>query len=785
MIVLSDKTPFASGGHKLVYRHPDFADRCLKVMSPEAVIKEQRADHDPLEEEWRGAEAVCAFGNSTVSRHMPAYYGFVATDIGRALCTEIICDSDGGISPTLEKVILREGYRDSVDSAVDEFLDCFRSNFFSYDDLGLGNLLVKTLANGHQRIYYAEYAHERDRNNLFSFFRMVKRKKKAINKMRRDIESLLAGRHCLSPMSARTHDSPSGRGGHARSGRLILSLSHNAHDAAAVVADGYDILAAVQTERITRKKSDSQKFHSPTIRAAVRAAGADMADIGAVLTADVKLPYFYFRLPLLTKLRYDALLQMGRKKRIRPLLKNLGKFNQEKCLQDAGLPPQMPLFFYNHHYAHALSALFFTDWEKALLYTADGGGDTAFYSCYDFDGECPHELDGDRDAPNIPMPPNSIGLVYGAMTHALGYKINRHEGKLTGLAAFGKPEAYDEMAKWFSVRDDGRIVGHFKHPMLPELIQRTQKIAAKISPENAAASVQKLLEDVILKSIGAYLQKTGATNIGLAGGVFANVTLNRKIAELPEVREVFIFPAMTDDGIAVGGLYQFLLERDGMPVWKSMRRRLNTVYWGDNFDDSVAGVFSEGATMLSGDSADVAARLLSQNKIVALFCGRMEFGPRALGARSILASAADKQINDTLNERLARTEFMPFAPAVLAEDAADVFEVSDSNRYAMRFMTITCKVRDKWRDKIPAVVHIDGTARPQIVYAEDNTLYADILRRYKQITGLPVLVNTSFNAHEEPIIRTAEECLRALQAGRVDYVAAKSGVYESKTGEKK
>ena len=194
MIVLSDKTPFASGGHKLVYRHPDFADRCLKVMSPEAVIKEQRADHDPLEEEWRGAEAVCAFGNSTVSRHMPAYYGFVATDIGRALCTEIICDSDGEISPTLEKVILREGYRDSVDSAVDEFLECFRSNFFSYDDLGLGNLLVKTLANGHQRIYYAEYAHERDRKNLFSLFRMMKRKKKAIKKMRAEIFSLLSRR---------------------------------------------------------------------------------------------------------------------------------------------------------------------------------------------------------------------------------------------------------------------------------------------------------------------------------------------------------------------------------------------------------------------------------------------------------------------------------------------------------------------------------------------------------------------------------------------------------------
>ena len=146
MIVLSKKMQIASGGHKLVYRHPDYADRCLKVMAPGAVVKEQRADHDPLEEEWRGAEAVADYGNPKISQHMPAYYGFFFTNKGRALCAELICDSDGGVSPTLKKVILEEGYCDSVVSAVEEFLDCVRSNFFSYDDLGLDNLLVKTFS---------------------------------------------------------------------------------------------------------------------------------------------------------------------------------------------------------------------------------------------------------------------------------------------------------------------------------------------------------------------------------------------------------------------------------------------------------------------------------------------------------------------------------------------------------------------------------------------------------------------------------------------------------------
>ena len=575
---------------------------------------------------------------------------------------------------------------------------------------------------------------------------------------------------------------------------LILSLTHGGHDSSAVVAEDYDILAAVQTERITRKKggaisnisSGDPDIHLPTIDAALQAAGAKMSDIGAVLISDFPTPYTYFRFGAWRMLRYDAHRLLSGKVRRRGIRSRPDVFRWEKMLGYLGAPLRAETFLYNHHFAHALSALFFTDWEKALLYTADGGGDSTNYSCYDFDGSRLRELDGDRDAPKNPNPPNSIGLAYGAMTLALGYKINRHEGKLTGLAAFGEPEVYDELAKLFWVGEDGRVQSAFEpvsSSLKRQFIPRMQTIAAKTTPANAAASIQKLLEDIVLKSIGIYLQKTGAENIGLAGGVFANVALNRKIAELPQVREMFVFPAMTDDGIAVGGLHQYLLERDGMSVWKSRRRRLNTVYWGDGFDDSVADAFArEGVNLLNGDSADVAARLLSQNKIVALFCGRMEFGPRALGARSILASAADKQINDTLNQRLARTEFMPFAPVVLAEDAADVFEVSDSNRYAMRFMTITCKVRDKWRDKIPAVVHIDGTARPQIVYAEDNPLYADILRRYKQITGLPVLVNTSFNAHEEPIVRTPEDALRALQAGRVDCVAAKNGVYEMKHG---
>ncbi len=157
----------------------------------------------------------------------------------------------------------------------------------------------------------------------------------------------------------------------------------------------------------------------------------------------------------------------------------------------------------------------------------------------------------------------------------------------------------------------------------------------------------------------------------------------------------------------------------------------------------------------------------------------MEYGPRALGARSILASPADAAINDTLNQRLGRSEFMPFAPVVGAERAAEVFEIDGVNAYAMRFMTITCAVREGWAARIPAVVHVDGTARPQVIGREANPLYYDILAAFTGRTGLPVLVNTSFNVHEEPIINTPGECAQTLAEGRIDYVATARGVYRA------
>jgi carbamoyltransferase len=170
------------------------------------------------------------------------------------------------------------------------------------------------------------------------------------------------------------------------------------------------------------------------------------------------------------------------------------------------------------------------------------------------------------------------------------------------------------------------------------------------------------------------------------------------------------------------------------------------------------------------NAAAAAANLLKQHYIGALFAERMEMGPRALGARSILANPSDRGINDSINKRLGRTEFMPFAPYVLDEDAERIFDIPPHSLYPSRFMTITVNVKEEHRSTIPAVVHIDGTARPQIVHREDNPIYYDILKEFKKATGIPCLVNTSFNAHEEPIINTPAEAVNALMRDRVDFL---------------
>ena len=568
---------------------------------------------------------------------------------------------------------------------------------------------------------------------------------------------------------------------------IILAFHAGYHDASAVLFEDYELRAAVSLERLTRRKGDGGgRVPEPCVDEVLAIAGLGRGDVDEVATSRSALPLRYFRhLRGVRRIEQRVRLAAGREKPkdVAIELRRAGTadagsiFDSRRFLDDLGFTRARGLHFYNHHRAHALPTLFYTDWDEALLYTADGGGDNVNWSHRLFRGGALTDLFGDDRWLLGPTRIDSLGLLYGHCTQALGFRMNRHEGKLTGLAALGTPTLFEEMARHFRVDDEGRVESDFAD--VPTMRRFAHAIALGVPPADVAASVQAVLEHFVLDSVRRLVGRHGVRRLGLSGGVFANVRLNRRLAEELGLDEIFVFPAMSDEGLPVGGALDLLLERDGIARWLASRRRLRDVYLGRDHGaaiDETLGA-TPGVVRVSDAPVEDAARRVAGGEIGAIYAGRMEFGPRALGARSILASPVDPRINADLNRRLARTDFMPFAPVVLEEDAARVFELGGPSAYAARFMTVTCGVRPEWRDRIPAVVHVDGSARPQVVDRATHRLYADVVAAHRALTGLPVLINTSFNVHEEPIVNRPAECARALLDRRIDFVVTERGVW--------
>ena len=566
--------------------------------------------------------------------------------------------------------------------------------------------------------------------------------------------------------------------------QLIVGLHAGYHDSSAVVFEDYTLKAAVQLERLTRIKGDASKFPYDCIEEVLSVVGAKHSDVGAVAISRMYFPNEVFKHPWWWRVYRSYI----RRKTARGLATEIRTscalspeevIDSRKALQFVRLPEARAIHFYDHHEAHALPALFYTDWDSALLVTADGAGDNVSYSHRHFKDGKLRTIYGGEDTWHRRLPPGGMAHLYQAVTGALGFRENRHEGKITGLAAFGSPALYDEIVSHFWVTDEGLIRSKF--PRTATLFNYIRQIAPRVKREDAAASVQKVVEDLMLTSVRRLLERYPARKLGLAGGLFANVRLNQLLAEKLPIDEIFVFPPMGDEGLPVGGVLAYLLRRDGMVQWLKERRRLESVYLGRDYDSEIDGTLraTPGVRQTQAASpAEDAARRIAVGKIGAIYTGRMEYGPRALGARSILASPQNRETHEMLNKRLDRTEFMPFAPVVAAEHAAEIFDISNVNSYACRFMTIACKVREPWRARIPAVVHVDGTARPQVVTRDLNPLYYDILAAYGRLTGVPVLVNTSFNVHEEPIVNAPAECVQALIDGRIDFLVTRQAVYE-------
>jgi carbamoyltransferase len=568
---------------------------------------------------------------------------------------------------------------------------------------------------------------------------------------------------------------------------LVLAIHSGPHDSVAALFYDYDLRAAVQLERLTRRKGDGGTHPDACIDEVLAIAGATRADVDVISMSRTLLDTKYFRRIRGLRWLEEELLRRSRGKTLQYMTHEMRRYRSRNLddlfdlaafRRDGGFRADARLHFSNHHEAHALPALFYSPWDEALLVTADGGGDTVNYSHRSFANGAITTIYGGDELLFSEKPVDSLGRAYSAATLALGFRMDRHEGKLTGLAALGEPTRAKEIGSYFRVDDNGRVQSSFSG--FSHMRRYMGQLAKTTKPADLAASIQQVLEDTMLRSLDKLLAHHPSRHLGVAGGVFANVRLNRLLAERLGLDEMFIFPAMGDEGLPVGSALIYLMERDGLKAWLDQRRPLGPIFLGRDYTSAIDRALASipGVRRLDAGPVAETVRRLVDGEIGAIFTGRMEYGPRALGTRSILANPSRRETHDLLNQRLARTEFMPFAPVVAAERAADVFEVSAVNARACQYMTIACGVHPQWRERIPAVVHVDGSARPQTIRRDDNKLYYDIVRGFEAASGLPVLVNTSFNVHEEPIVNAPAECAKALTDGRIDFVVTDQAVYE-------
>jgi len=425
-----------------------------------------------------------------------------------------------------------------------------------------------------------------------------------------------------------------------------------------------------------------------------------------------------------------------------------------------------PVRFIDHHLAHAASAYFTSGLRHATVVTMDGAGDHSSSRVYLMKDERFQRLWNVSSF-------DSIGNYYAYVTHLCGFKAQKHEGKITGLAAYGRP-VYAEILKRFIASDGDGIVNRGRVFYWAAVKALERALPQPFDKADLASSMQQVLEEVGCAYVRRWVERTGCGDLALAGGVFANVKLNQRIHELPGVRSVFIHPGMGDEGLPVGAAFALAATTAAASGRIMLPVTLQDVYLGPDYTEREMEQAIEASGLRAQYVADIERRiaeLLAEGAVVARFNGRMEYGPRALGNRTILYQATDPTVNDWLNKRLNRTEFMPFAPVTLAEHADRCFEGLDGARYAAQFMTITVNCTPGMKQHCPAVVHVDGTARPQLIDERTNPSYYRIVEEYRKLTGLPSLINTSFNMHEEPIVCTPSDAIQSFQDGGLDYLA--------------
>ena len=552
---------------------------------------------------------------------------------------------------------------------------------------------------------------------------------------------------------------------------FILGISCYYHDSAAVLIRDGQIVFAAQEERYTRKKHD-EEFPRNAVKHAMEAGGITAQDLSAVVFYEKPLLKFFERI-LETEIKVwpRGFIMFHRAMREWMTKKLWIPQNIRKELSYTG-----PLFFTTHHESHAASAFFCSGFDEAAVVTVDGVGEWATTTIAHGKGKDLRTLREIRF-------PHSLGLLYSAITYYLGFKVNSAEYKVMGLAPYGKPTYMKEMRKLVQINEDGSFaldMSYFTYEYgltmtgrkIEELFGHpTRKGEAKLEQfhKDVAASLQAITEELMLKICAEAKRLTGAKDLCLAGGVALNCVANGKILRSGLFNDIFIQPAAGDAGGALGAaLSVWHRKYDGARL-----PRLSNVYLGNAYEKAAieAMLKEEGVPYEDcGEDGIIekTAELLEGTNVIGWFQGRMEFGPRSLGNRSIIADARNKENWQKVNLKIKfRESFRPFAPTVLEEKAKDYFDLDRESPY----MLLVADVHPNKREEVPAVTHVDGSARIQTVREDQNPLYWKLLKTFEKRTGCGVIINTSFNVRGEPIVESPRDALNCFLNTDMDYLA--------------
>jgi carbamoyltransferase len=581
----------------------------------------------------------------------------------------------------------------------------------------------------------------------------------------------------------------------------ILGVSCYYHDAAAALLVNGDLVAAAEEERFTRKKHDSG-FPKHAIDFCLKQANLTAGDLDYVVFYEKPLVKFE-RILQTTLSSFPKSWAVFRESMVTWFNEKL--WIKSQLQTNIGVPTSKILFV-EHHLSHAASAMFCSPYEDAAVLTLDGVGEwttaTIGKATANWNGQGANQIELIREL----RFPHSLGLLYSAFTAYLGFRVNNGEYKVMGMAPYGQPKYLDEVYKVVKVDEDGGIrlnmdYFSFHHSTKDTFNQKFVELFGPRRPPEAefftsithprkdhshwdeavatqnqkyadiAASIQRVTEEIVLKMAQAAYRQTGSKNLVMAGGVALNSVANGRVMRETPFEKVFIQPAAGDSGGALGAalyVYHVVL---GQPRKFTMEH----AYWGTEYAESqmVEAIKSAGFAYERYDDDD---RLLDrvvdtllQSKVIGWYRGRFEWGPRALGNRSIIADPRREEMKEIVNTKIKfREPFRPFAPVIIEERTAEYFTTPNlDQQYPPRYMLMVSDIpQDKW-DKIQAVCH-NGTGRLQSVREEWNSGYYNLIKKFDQATGVPVLLNTSYNLRGEPMVTTPQEALNTFAASDID-----------------